>query len=166
MYYMNALSAPPAVYEQAKKHFLYGLANQKIDPQYLAYYNQQQQQKSQASWNAHRQRMAGRQAAFDSWNRTQQTMNEINDINMQGWRNRNQISDRMQERSVDGIWEREAVTNPYSGQQGKVQSGYNNYYMNQYGEYIGTNDEFYRPNQDPNVNHQEWRKVQRQDNRY
>lgn len=165
-YYMNAMSAPPAAYEKAKQHYLYGLANQKPDPQYVAVYNQQEQQKSQASWNAHRQRMASKQATFDSWNRTQQTMSEISDISMEGWRNRNSISDRMQERSVDGIWEREAVTDPYGGQQRKVQSGYNNYYMNQYGEYIGTNDEFYQPERDPNVNNQDWRRVQTQDNRY
>lgn len=165
-YYLNALAAPPAAYEQAKKHYLYGLANQKADPQYVAVCNQQEQQRSQAGWNAHRQRMASNQAAFDSWNRTQQTMSDISDISMEGWRNRNRVSDRMQEMSVDGIGEREAVADPYSGRQMKIESGYNNYYMNRSGEYIGTNDEFYNPERDPNVNNQEWRRVQTQDYRY
>ena len=165
-YYLNLLSAPPAAYEQAKKHYLFGLANQKVTPQYVAAHNQREQQKSQASWSAHNQRMANNQAAFDSWNRTQKTLSEINDISMEGWRSRNQSSDRMQERAVDGIWEREAVTNPYQSGQVKVESGYKYYYMNQSGEYIGTNNEFYNPAQDPNVNNQEWRKVEKQDYRY
>jgi len=48
------------------------------------------------------------------------------------------------------------VYNPNTGNTYKVESGYNQYYMNNSGEYIGTNDYNYDPNLDPGVNNQDW----------
>ena len=159
-YYMHLLEADPSVYEQAKAEFLYGLANMAHTPEYLAYYNQQEQQKSNASWARHNDKMRRNQANFDAWQKTQQTYSDISDIQHEGWKRRNAINDAGHAKTIDGIWEREAVTNPYSGQQTHVQSGYKYYYMNQFGEYIGSNDEFYNPAQDPNMNHLQWQQVQ------
>lgn len=165
-YYVHILQARPDRYEAAKQAVRYALANYQLDRQYLAAYNQREQQKSQASWSAHNQRMAAKQRNFDSWQSSQRTLSEIGDIYHEGYQNRSRMNDRGQERSVNGIWEREAVTDPYYGQSGTVESGYNNYYMNQSGEYIGTDDEFYNPNMDPGVNNQDWRRVQPQGGGY
>ena len=159
-YYMHIMEATPDVYEQAKAEFLYGLANMTHDKKYLAYYNQQEQQKSNASWANHNAKMKRNQANFDAWQKTQQTNSDILDIQHEGWKRRNAMNDAGHAKTIDGVWEREAVTNPYSGQQTHVQSGYKYYYMNQFGEYIGSNDEFYNPAQDPNLNHLEWQQVQ------
>lgn len=160
-YYFHTMVTQPQRFEQTKKEMLYALANFRINPQYLAAYNQREQQKSQASWAAHNNRMRARQQQFNSWQQTQQTYSDINDINMQGWENRNRAQDRMQDMTVDGIWEREAVTDPYTGQQRKVDAGYDTYHMNQWGEYIGTNDAFYNPNMDPSINNQDWQQARR-----
>ncbi len=166
-YYINALSARPEQYEKAKSIAIYALANLKISPQAIAAHNQREQQKSNASWSAHNQKMRRNQANFDSWNRANRnTYNEISDINMQGWRNRNAISVQGHSKSIDGIWERESIIDPYTGNQMKAQSGYSDYYMNNQGEYIGTNDKFYNPERDPRMNNQNWRKARRQGNGY
>ena len=34
--------------------------------------------------------------------------------------------------------------------------------MNSFGQYIGTNDEFYQPNADPNINNTEWKPIKQQ----
>jgi hypothetical protein len=165
-YYLHVMEAPAERYEAAKSTLRYALANYEIDRQYLAAYNQREQQKSQASWNDHNRRMATRQRSFDSWQSTQRTLSDVGDIYHEGWQRRSQLNDRGQERAVDGIWEREAVVDPYYGQTGRVEAGYQNYYMNQFGEYIGTDDQFYNPNMDPQLNNQEWRQVQRQGGGY
>ncbi len=160
-YYGNVMTSNAAAYEQDKKALLYGLANMKLNPQQVAVHNRNEQQKSQASWSAHNQKMRANQANFDAWNKThQETYNAINKASMDSYWARSNSSDRMHDKVVDGIWERQNAIDPYNGQQVKVDAGYNNYYMNNYNEYIGTDDEFYKPNMDPNVNNTEWRAVE------
>jgi len=163
-YTMHILHAKAKQYEKAKKDVIYALSNSKLNPQYVAVFNRKEQQKSQASWSAHRQRMADNQRMFERNQQTQRTLSEVGDIYYEGWKSRQQASDRMQEKTIDAIHGREAAVNPYTGQAGKVQSGYKYYYINQFGEYIGTNDEFYNPAMDPNVNNYEWRKASRPGN--
>lgn len=159
-YYLHVLSAEAAIYEEAKQAVVFALANSQLDPQYLAAYNQREQQKAMASNQAHQQRMQANQQAFDAWNQThRETSNAISDMSMESWRQRNASSDRMHEQTINTIWEREPTTNPYTGQQMHIQSGYNQYYVNPNGEYIGTNDPFYQPNNDPTLNNQQWQQV-------
>ncbi|MEZ5038729.1 MAG: hypothetical protein R2828_02520 [Saprospiraceae bacterium] len=161
-YYLNLLTSTPARYEQDKNVAIYALAKMKVSDQSIALHNQKEQQKSQASWAAHNSRMRANQQNFDGWQKAQSDLSSVNDIYFEGWKRRSQIEDRMQEKTVDGIWEQETIRDPYSSnnQEGKVASGYKYYYVNVFGEYFGTNDEFYNPAQDPNMNHIEWRKVE------
>lgn len=159
-YYLHGVSAQPQAYESAKKAYIYALANQTQNPEYIAHYNRQEQAKSNASWATHNAKMRTNQANFDSWQKTQQNLSDISDIQHEGWKKRNAISDRMHDNTIDGIWERNTVNDPYSGQQTKVESGYKYYYMNSFGEYIGSNDEFWNPAQDPNYNGIDWRRVE------
>ncbi|MEM1135672.1 MAG: hypothetical protein AAGI07_07510 [Bacteroidota bacterium] len=161
-YSANQLRANHGSYEQAKKDFIYALANMQLDPQYLAAYNRREQQKSQASWNAHNQRMRNNQANFESHNRKMQdTYNDINNITMQNYYQSSSSSDRMQEQFVDGIWEQQNMYDPNTGTQMKVDQGYDNYYYNEYNnQYIGTDDNLYNPQMDPNINNTEWNQLE------
>lgn len=163
-YQMNVMEAKSHRYEQDKKTVIYALANMKTNPQFIAAHNQREQQKSNASWSAHNSRMRQNQANFDAFQQTQRTLSDINDASYQGWKDRNAMNDAGHDKTINGIWDREAMTNPYSGQTMNVESGYKYYYMNQNGHYFGTNDALYNPAQDSNVNHLQWRKVERPNN--
>ena len=158
-YYSHVLVCKSSGYKEAKAALLYALLNTRSNPQYIAAHNQKEQQRARMSSTAHQNRMANNQRHFEGMQRAQKTLNEVGDIYHQTWQNTNRVSDRIQEKTVDGIWEREAKINPYSGQQVKVPSGYKYYYTNQFGEWIGSNDEFYNPAMDPNVNSYQWKAV-------
>jgi len=49
---------------------------------------------------------------------------------------------------------------PGTGQTYKVQEGANQYWMNNDGQYIGTNLQGYNPNLDDNMNEMKWRALQ------
>ena len=159
-YYLQVMETGAARFEQSKRELLYGLANMESNPQYIAAHNRREQQKSQASWSAHNSRMQSNQQSFDRFQQTQRTLSEVGDIYHEGYMNRSRMNDAGHERTIDGIRGEQAGVNPYGGQQVKVESGYKYYYMNQYGEYIGSNDEFSNPATDPRVNNQQWRQVQ------
>ncbi|UZR99189.1 hypothetical protein [Chondrinema litorale] len=157
-YYLNGMEATPAAYEKAKKDYLYALATMQVNQQYVAQSNQQNQNQSQASWNAHNARMSQNQKNFEAHNQyMQQTNNEINQIINDGYNTRNQISDNMHQNTINTIREEQTMYDPYSGTNINVQSGYKYYYINSFGQYFGTNDEFYKPNADPNINNVEWK---------
>lgn len=160
-YYSTILTANPSRYETDKKTLIFALENLELDPQMVAAYNQSEQQKSQVSWAAHNQRMRQNQANFDAWQQTQQTLSDVNDIYYEGYQNRSRMNDAGHQKTINGIWEQESGTNPYNGQQmnTSIHNKYN--YVNQYGQVFGTNNPNYNPALDPNMNHMEWRKVQR-----
>jgi len=78
---------------------------------------------------------------------------------MSGWRERNASSDRQQEQTIDGIYERTNVQDPETGQKYKVAAGANQYWMNSNGEYISTQLHDYNPNLDKNMNEQKWQQL-------
>jgi hypothetical protein len=159
-YYGYALEAPSATFEEAKNHFLFGIQNIEYNPQQIAMYNREEQQKSNASWATHNQKMAANQRNFEAQQAAFRNSNDaINKSMMDTWRNSNAASDRMQEKTVDGIWEQKNMTNSTTGETYKVEDGYNNYWMNSDGEYISTNDNFYNPNTDNSVNNVNWEQM-------
>jgi hypothetical protein len=160
-YNMNSLTAKPADFEEAKKIYLFGMTHYRPDPQAIAAYNQREQQKAGASMQAHNQRMRANQRNFDAWNQTQQTMSDVSDIYMDTWRNTSSMNDRGHQNTISGIHDQDVMVNPYDNSTFNAPMEYNQYYMNQNGEYIGTNDAFYNPQNDPNLNHMDWREVQR-----
>lgn len=161
MYYMNQLTAQPAAFEQAKKDYMYALLNFKVNPQYIAAHNQREQQKSQASWNNHNTNMQNNNAAFQATQKAHvDSYNSANQMSMDTYWNNSAASDRVQEQIVDGIWEQQNMYNPQTGQQMKVQSGYNQYYMNGNNQYMGTNNYNFNPNAAPNYNNMQWQQLQ------
>jgi hypothetical protein len=161
-YYFTRLDAPAARFEQEKAALLAANASLRYNPQYFAAYAQSEQQKAGQSWATHNQRMQANQAAFDARQRThRETWGAINDASMSAYQDRMNSMDRMQNATINGIRGEQDAMNPYTGEQGKVQSGYDQYWMNSDGQYIGTNDGMY----DPNVNSDwtdQWRQVPEQ----
>ena len=78
---------------------------------------------------------------------------------MASWRSQEAMRDAGHANAVDGVWERERVVDPSSGNQLEVDAGYKYYFTNGQGEWIGTNSEFFNPANDPDLNHQEWRRA-------
>ncbi|UZR96614.1 hypothetical protein [Chondrinema litorale] len=158
--YGDQLTTEPQNFERDKKIFLNGLANMQMNPQWVAMQNQKDQQRTQTAWNAHNNKMRENQNHFNTMNQIHNdTYNTLNNISMETYRNNSNASDRMQDMTVNGIWEQQNMQNPYSGQTIKVESGYKYYYINSNNQYIGTNDAFYNPNTDPNMNNVEWKKM-------
>jgi hypothetical protein len=116
--------------------------------------HQQNMQASQASFNAHQQRMAANQASFnahqnkmkgiyaasDAQFNNYMSQQQTNDQSHQNYMNQQYSNDRSHENFVDYIRDEQRVSN--GNQYGKVESGYNNYYVNEStGEYFGTQSE-------------------------
>ncbi|MEI2759833.1 MAG: hypothetical protein V9G42_10445 [Bacteroidia bacterium] len=158
-YYASGLEADKDIFEKAKKQLLFSLANTRFELEPIMAYNRSEAEKAGRSWAQFNARMAQNQANFEASQRAHiNKTNAINDAIMSGWRERNAASDRMQERTIDGIYERTNVVDE-SGQKYKVESGYNQYWMNNDGEYISTDKVDYNPNLDDNMNNQKWQEL-------
>ncbi len=160
-YYMvSGLEADEPYFETARKQYIFSLANMRYNLEPIMAYNQKEAQRIGRSWAAFNQRMAQNQASFEASQRAfVNKSNAINDAIMSGWRERNASSDKQQEQTIDGIYERSNVQNTETGQQYKVAAGANQYWMNSNGEYISTQLNDYNPNQDENLNEQKWQQL-------
>lgn len=158
-YRLTRLMTTADRFEQEKAALVNTLAGQRYDPAYFAAYVSSERQKEGQSWAAHNNRMQSNQRAFDARQSAHRDMvNSVNDAQMNTWRNTSNTMDRMQDATIDGIRGEQNAVNPYTGESYKIESGYDQYWMNSDGQYIGTNDVLY----DPNVNGQwvdQWRQV-------
>lgn len=159
-YSMHLLEGPAAVFNQRKQEFLNALANQRPNPEQIAAYNQREQQKASIRTQNFNIRQRQKQQQFDNWMSTQRQNSESAlDSSMESWRRRQGMIDSGQQKQVDAIHGTTPVYNPNTGQTWQVEDGYNRYYMNNSGEYLPTDDQFYNPNRDPSLNNQEWTEV-------
>lgn len=150
-YRFTGAETKAANFQQEEMALVNSLASVRFDPAYFAAYAQSEQQKGNQSWAAHNQRMQQNQANSDRSQAAHRDMvNSVNDAQMSTWRNNNASSDRMHDATIDMIRGEQNAYNPYTGQTGKVEAGYQNYWVDQNGQYFGTND----VNYDPNVNGQ------------
>jgi len=158
-YFVSSLEADKDVFEKAKKQLLFSISNAHYELEPIMAYNRSEAEKAGRSWAQFNARMAQNQANFEASQRAHiNKTNAINDAIMSGYRERNAASDRMQEQRIDGIYERTNVVDE-SGQKYKVESGYNQYWMNNDGEYISTDKVDYNPNLDDNMNDQKWQEL-------
>jgi hypothetical protein len=114
------------------------LASYEIHPEWQEQENLRNQQKMQQQTAAHQRRMQQQQQNFQAHqNRMQQRYNAA-DAQYNNWRQNQAAQDLQHDRFIDNIRDKETVTNgSYSG---KVDAGYNNYYVDpNTGNYIGTN---------------------------
>ena len=154
---LQALTADKSTYENAKMALINGLVNTQDNPQQIAAYNANEEQKANQSWAQHNGRMQQNQAAFDQQQATHRsTWDAVNNASMNAYNDRNASQDRMQHQTINSIYEENTVTNPTNGQNYQVDAGSDQYWMNSNGEYIPSNDGTYNPNADQNVNNQTW----------
>jgi len=92
------------------------------------------------NFNAHQQRMGDMQASHDAYNQNWQNNQNSVDNQNQAWQNNQNRQDDQHRKNINLIRGEEQVRN--GNQVGKVESGYNNYYVNPgNNQYIGTNSE-------------------------
>lgn len=160
-YYASGLQAEKEHFERAKAQLIFALANARYNLDQIAAYNQREAQAAGQSWAAHNARMAQNQANFEAHQRDfVNRSNATNDAIMSGWRERNAASDKAHEQFVDVITERTNVVDPSTGTQYKVDSGANQYWMNNDGKYISTDSRTYDPNLDESMNSQQWQQLE------
>ena len=158
----SVLEASEGAFEEAKTHYINGLLNQQINPQWLQAVNQKDMQIAQQSNAAHQQRMANIKSFGDQNTARFNDRMAAMDQNMASWRANLAASDRSQEQFVDYIHGNTNVSNTNTGQTYKVEAGANQYWMNNQGEYIKSDNSLYNPNLDQNVNNQTWTEYEEQ----
>jgi len=158
-YRVHLLESKARDFEQAKSIVINALSTYQENDQLIAMYNQKEQAKLAANDRAFQSRMRNKQASFQAMQDINKTYSDISDMSHKAYMERSRASDYSQSRGVDAILGQETTYNPFDGNEVNMESGYDHYYMNTWGEYIGTNDQFYNPNMDSNKNSQEWRKV-------
>jgi hypothetical protein len=163
-YYFSAgLEAESAAFEKAKNQYLFSLANAHYALEPIMAYNENEAQKAGQSWAAFNKRMAQNQANFEATQRAHvNKSNAINESIMNNWRANNASSDKQQEQFINTINEQTKVSDA-SGNQYKVASHSNHYWMNNDGKYIGTDRQDYNPNLDENMNNQNWQELKKTD---
>lgn len=148
--------------EQAETYRVAMLRSFKINPQWrqkedqafaarMEANRQQNNAYMQQMTNAHNQRMSDMNASFNAHQSRMQNMQASHDAWNQSWSNNQAMQDRQHGRTIDMIRGEEQVRS--GNQYGKVESGYNHYYVNpNTGQYFGTNS----PVQSLPENYQEW----------
>jgi hypothetical protein len=156
-YYGNGLRAEDAVFDRAKKQYIFGLANAHYNSGPILAYNRSEAEKAGRSWAEFETRLARNRAAFEASQREfVNRSSAINESIMKGFNERNTASDISQERFLDTVNERENRVNASTGQRFKVDSGPNQYWVNAEGQYISTPNAQYDPNLDSKLNHHNW----------
>jgi hypothetical protein len=159
-YYLHVLTSSDERYEKDKQILRFALANQQSNPEAVLAFNKKMQQEYIRRQRLFDQRMKQAWATFNAWNKNHvETWNDINESSMASWRSQEAMRDAGHANAVDGVLERERVIDPSSGSQLEVDAGYKYYFTNGQGEWIGTNSEFFNPANDPDLNHQEWRRA-------
>ncbi len=167
------LEAPASEFENAKKTYIYSIENIQINPQWQQAKNQeliankeqndaQNRQTMQQSQAAHQQRMANIAAAGNNARNIGKTYSEISDISHNGYMSRSATTSVGQSNAVNGVWERQNMTDN-SGNQYQVQGYDSNVWVNPNNQTIGTNTPNYNPNLDNGVNNQNWEQLQSTD---
>ncbi len=163
---VNGFTAPVAMFDATNDMLAHMINSYRINPQWRENENQAfashmatQQQQSNARLNQlsqeHNQRMSNMQ---NNWNAHQQHMNGLQqsyDNQMNTWQNQQNSWDNQHHRTIDAIREEQLVRGS-NGQYGKVESGYDQYYVNPNNQqYFGTNSQL----QSVPENYEQWEKA-------
>ncbi|RFN58857.1 hypothetical protein DZ858_01900 [Marixanthomonas ophiurae] len=167
------LEAPQAFFGKAVKSYLQGVGSIEINPQWQQMMNGKlmgQIQQNEVFWatktaesaQAHRQRMAAIQARGNTSNSIAKTYSEISDISHAGYLKRSDINSAGHSKTINTIGERTIIANHQTNEHFNVQAGSKYYWVNNNGEYIGTNNSLYDPRIDNKINGSEWVKFEKE----
>ncbi|MEX0289338.1 MAG: hypothetical protein AB3N14_09535 [Flavobacteriaceae bacterium] len=146
-------------YEAIKKSLLSEVEN----PQWLQYKNKIMMQRQQQSNMDHQRRMAANQAQFESHQQYMKGVYASSDANHNAYMQRlrgTDGSDAGHQSYINMIRDEETVFDA-NGQSYTVDGYAQQYWTDSDGNYIKTDDLFYNPNGDINLNHKDWTSLQR-----
>lgn len=161
------LKAPSTHFKKAKDEYLYALVNTEINPEWQQMMNGELisqinknnafwAMKSQESARAHQQRMAAIQARGNTSQSIARTYSDILDINHAGYLNRNNINNEGHQNTVNMIAGQTVIGNHDTGEHYTVETGSKYYWVNNNGEYFGTDNSLYDPRIDNTINDKQW----------
>lgn len=171
-YTADYLTADANTFEAAVSETVKDQLNARENPQWKNHLNQIIAQRTQIAQRqstiAHNNRMAQQQASSNAHQQRMKTLNATQDANHTAFMNRNFASGSTSSNSSGGggqqdflnmINEEETVYNPGDGQNYQIESGAKETWMDSDGNYIKSDDLFYDPNVDRNLNQGDWSKV-------
>lgn len=92
-------------------------------------------------------------------NQFSQTMSQITEEQLQMFYETSSVQDRVTELHSEHIRDVDNLTNPFDQSQFEADSFYNKTWVNQSGDMIQTDSEFYNPNTDPMRNNSDWQEA-------
>ena len=185
-YGADFIFTPEKIYDQEKAAFLATATNLKENSKWEEYRQftfrerklegerklRNQQDMYDAQNAAHRQRMADQKSQFDAHQNMMKERYAANDANHASYMNtlrktntsysENNSADDNQRSFINMIREEQLVTNG-AGEKYLVESHSEQYWMNSNHEYIKSDDSFFNPNGDLNLNNQSWELVKKVD---
>jgi hypothetical protein len=159
--------APRERFEYARDTMIYASSNLEMNPKFVRFQNnkmladiertrRQGNEALRQSRRAHLQRMNAIAERGRTSANIGKTYSDILDINHSGYLKRSDMVSAGQSKSIDAIGERSVITNGYTGEQYQVDSGSKHYWVNNNGEYIGTDNSLFDPRTQNGFNKWEW----------
>ena len=159
--HMQLVSAEKGYMASAKAALVNSIVNTQYNPQQIAAYNASEQRKhsqSQTQFNAQQQE---NQRHFDQRQQLhRETQEYVNKSSTDAYNYRQQVNDGLQHSFNNYINDENTVRDNTTGEHYQVQTGANQYWMNNNQEYIQSNDALYNPNADQNTWDQQWQEVE------
>lgn len=160
-YRLEYLFADAAYFEESVQHLQNATLNSQDNPKWNQYVQQINHQKMMASQQQFAQNQRNRQAAFDAHQQKMKGIWAAQDANHEAFMERSfgSGSDNSHQQFMNMIREEETVHNPLDENNYQIEAGASEYWMDSNGNYIKSDDLFYTPNGDINLNNREWVKV-------
>lgn len=163
--------SPRERFRYARDAMIYASANIEMNPKFVRFQNNKmladiertQRQGNEAlrqSRQAHLQRMNAIAERGRTTRSIGKTYSDILDINHSGYLKRNDMVSAGQSKSINAIGERSVITNGNTGEQYQVDSGSKHYWVNNNGEYIGTDNSLFDPRSQNGLNKWNWNKFE------
>ncbi|MEM6515197.1 MAG: hypothetical protein AAF688_03360 [Bacteroidota bacterium] len=158
-YSLRALDAEKAVYPRAKNDFLFALANEQINRQYVQVINSQRQ-KQLADQRKHnnqlQQNLNSQWQSHQAYNRSQQ---KVRQDSWDSYYYREGVMDKTSDQFNNAITGQTNVYDPNTGEGYKIDDTNQYYYTNGDGEYIGTNDPNFNMNGEYDTGSTTWEEM-------
>ncbi len=161
------LVSPRERFDYARKVVIYASANSEMDPKFVIYSNnkllanlKRSNEAMRQSQKAHLQRMNAIVARGRAAKSIGKTYSDIADINHAGYLKRNDMVNAGHSKTINSIGDRSVIGNSGTGEQYQVDSGSKYYWVNNNGEYIGTDNSLFDPGSQQELNNQDWKQFE------
>jgi hypothetical protein len=159
--------APRERFKYARDAMIYASANIEMNPKFVRFQNnklladlertrRQGNEALRQGRRAHLQRMNAIAERGRASANIGKTYSDILDINHSGYLKRSDMVSAGQSKSIDAIGERSIISNSNTGEQYQVDSGSKHYWVNNNGEYIGTDNSLFDPRTQKGFNKWNW----------